>query len=75
MVVNAVTRVEVQTERLWKRATDMGVSRVVAVNMMDRERAYFMEAVAALKARFGDEVVALALPSARKRASRAWSTC
>ena len=62
MVVNAVTRVEVQTERLWKRATDMGVSRVVAVNMMDRERAYFMEAVAALKARFGDEVVALALP-------------
>ncbi len=62
MVVNAVTRVEVQTERLWKRAADMGVSRVVAVNMMDRERAYFMEAVAALKARFGDEVVALALP-------------
>ena len=62
MLVNAVTKVEVQTERLWKRARDMGVTRVAAVNMMDRERADFSEAVAALKARFGDEVVAVALP-------------
>ncbi len=62
MLVNAVTKVEVQTERLWKRARDMGVSRVAAINMMDRERADFSEAVAALKARFGDEVVAVALP-------------
>jgi elongation factor G len=62
MLVNAVTKVEVQTERLWKRARDMGVSRVAAVNMMDRERADFTEAVSALRARFGDEVVAVALP-------------
>jgi elongation factor G len=62
MVVNAVSKVEVQTERVWKRAVDMGVSRVVAVNMMDRERAYFSEALAALQARFGDSVVALGLP-------------
>ena len=39
VVVNAVTKVEVQTERLWKRARDMGVARITAVNMMDRERA------------------------------------
>jgi elongation factor G len=62
MLVNAITKVEVQTERLWKRAREMGVSRVAAVNMMDRERADFSEAVAALKARFGDEVVPVALP-------------
>jgi elongation factor G len=62
MLVNAVTKVEVQTERLWKRARDLGVSRVAAVNMMDRERADFADALAALKARFGDEVVAVALP-------------
>src|SRR5512139_3820993 len=62
MLVNAVTKVEVQTERLWKRARDLGVSRVAAVNMMDRERADFSEAVAALRTRFGDEVVAVALP-------------
>lgn len=62
MVVNAVTKVEVQTERVWKRAAEMGVSRVVAVNMMDRERAFFGEAVDALGARFGDGVVPVALP-------------
>ena len=62
VAVNAVTKVEVQTERLWKRAREMGVSRVVAVNMMDRERAYFGDVLAALKERFGDEAVAIALP-------------
>ena len=62
VVVNAVTKVEVQTERLWKRARDMGVARITAVNMMDRERAYFGEAMEALKARFGGEAVAVALP-------------
>ncbi len=62
MSVNAVTKVEVQTERIWKRAVDMGISRVVAVNMMDRERAHFGEALEALRSRFGDAVVAVALP-------------
>jgi elongation factor G len=62
MVVNAVTKVEVQTDRIWKWAAEMGVSRVVAVNMMDRERAYFDEALSALQDRFGAETVALGLP-------------
>jgi elongation factor G len=57
-----VTNVEVQTERVWKRAKELGVSRIAAVNMMDRERADFSEAVEAMKKRFGDEVVAVALP-------------
>jgi elongation factor G len=62
VVVNAVTKVEVQTERMWKRAKEIGVSRVIAVNMMDRERAYFGEALSAVQARFGDEAIAIALP-------------
>jgi elongation factor G len=62
VVVNAVTKVEVQTERVWNRAKELGVSRIAVVNMMDRERADFTEALEALKKRFGDEVVALALP-------------
>jgi elongation factor G len=62
VVVNAVTKVEVQTERVWKRAKELGVARIAAVNMMDRERADFGEAVEAMKKRFGDEVVAIALP-------------
>jgi elongation factor G len=62
MVVNAVNKVEVQTERLWKRAAELGVSRIVVINMMDRERAYFDEAVDALRDRFGDGVVPVQLP-------------
>ena len=62
VAVNAVTKVEVQTERVWKRAKELGVARIAAVNMMDKERADFGEAVEALSKRFGDEVVAIGLP-------------
>jgi elongation factor G len=62
MVINAVAKVEVQSERLWKRADELGVSRLVAINMLDRERADFGEALSALQDRFGDGVVAVALP-------------
>ena len=62
LVVNAVNKVEVQTERVAKRAKDLGVCRVVAVNMLDKERSDFDETVVALKERFGDEVVPAAIP-------------
>jgi elongation factor G len=38
VAVNAVTKVEVQTERVWKRAKELGVSRIAAVNMMRPSR-------------------------------------
>ncbi len=66
VVVNAVAKVEVQTERLWKRARELGVPRVAVVNMMDRERADFSEVMDALQARFGQDVVAVALPLGRE---------
>ncbi len=62
MVINAVAKVEVQTERLWKRAVELGISRLAVINMMDRERAYFDEAVDALRSRLGSGVVAVHLP-------------
>src|SRR4051794_14782646 len=37
-VVNAVMGVEVFTERLWERASELGLSRLVFVNMRDRSR-------------------------------------
>ena len=39
MVVNAPAGIEVQTERLWSRAADLGLPRAVVINMLDRERA------------------------------------
>ena len=46
VVVSAVAGVEVQTERLWQRADAEGLSRLVFVNMLDRERADFFAATA-----------------------------
>ena len=61
-VVNAVMGVEVQTERLWRRADHEGLARLVFVNMLDRERADFFRALDSLKAAFGPHVVATEIP-------------
>ena len=46
-VVNGVMGVEVATDRLWRRAEDLGLSRLLYVNMLDRERADFSTGLAA----------------------------
>ncbi len=48
MVVNAASGVEVQTERYWNRAAELGLPRAVVINMLDRERADFDAVVAAI---------------------------
>ena len=40
-VVNAVMGVEVSTPRLWERAEELDIARLIFVNMLDRERADF----------------------------------
>jgi elongation factor G len=62
VVVSAVAGVEVNTERLWQRADAEGLSRLVFVNMLDRERADFFAALDSLKAAFGPHVVATEIP-------------
>jgi elongation factor G len=61
-VVNAVMGVEVGTQRLWQRAEELGVARLVYVNMLDRERADFFRTLDSLKAAFGPHVVATEIP-------------
>jgi elongation factor G len=62
VVVNAVMGVEVHTERLWQRADDEGLARLVFVNMLDRERADFFRALDSLQSAFGNHVVATEIP-------------
>jgi len=62
MLVNAVNGVEVQTERLWARAEERSLARVLFCNMLDRERADFAATVEALRGAFGSQVVAVHLP-------------
>ncbi|HEX6780488.1 MAG TPA: GTP-binding protein [Solirubrobacterales bacterium] len=62
VVLSGVAGVEVQTERLWQRADEEGLARLVFVNMLDRERADFFAALDSLKAAFGPHVVATEIP-------------
>jgi elongation factor G len=61
MVVNATAGVEVHTERLWQRAADMGLPRAAVINMLDRERADYEAALAAL-AEMAPGAVAIQMP-------------
>src|SRR6202044_2271692 len=61
-VVNAVMGVEVHTNRLWQRAPELDLARLLFVNMLDRERADFFRTLESLKAAFGQHVVATEIP-------------
>jgi elongation factor G len=61
-VVNGVLGVEVNTQRLWQRAAELDLARLLFVNMLDRERADFLRALDGLKAAFGPHVVATEIP-------------
>jgi elongation factor G len=61
-VVNGVMGAEVTTTRLWERAADLGLARLLFVNMLDRERADFFRSLDSLKQAFGQHVVATEIP-------------
>ncbi len=61
-VVNAVMGVEVSTSRLWARAAELDIARMLFVNMLDRERADFFRTLEGLKKAFGGHVVASEIP-------------
>src|SRR6516164_4779004 len=61
-VINAVMGVEVHASRLWQRAAELDLARLIFVNMLDRERADFFRTLESLKAAFGPHVVATEIP-------------
>src|SRR5215212_3894427 len=64
-VVNGGMGVEVTTDRLWQRAEELGLARLIFVNMLDRERADFFRSLESLKAAFGQHAVATEIPIGR----------
>ena len=70
IVLDAVSGVEVQTEKAWKFAAEFGRPVLFVINRMDRERASFERAMDAIKKRFGRGVVALQIPVGEERAFR-----
>jgi elongation factor G len=61
-VINGVMGAEVTTSRLWERASELGLARILFVNMLDRERADFFRSLESLKQAFGQHVVATEIP-------------
>jgi elongation factor G len=54
--------VEVTTSRVWARADEYELSRVIVVNMLDRERADFFRVLEAARTQLSDRCVAIQLP-------------
>jgi elongation factor G len=62
VVVDAVSGVEVSTEKVWESAADFDVPRIVVLNRLDRERASLDRSLESLRAVFGRAVVPIQLP-------------
>src|SRR5437868_11913819 len=62
VVLSGVMGVEVNTSRVWKRAEEQELSRVLFVNMLDRERADFYRVLEAARQQLSDRCVAIQLP-------------
>ncbi len=62
VVVDAVSGVEVVTERIWNYAEKLAMPRVIVCTRMDRERADYTRVMDSLTAAFGRTVVPVQLP-------------
>jgi len=62
IVCDAVSGVEVQTEKAWKFAEEFGRPVLFVLNRMDRDRASFERAMESLHKKFGRGVVSLQIP-------------
>ncbi|HEY3373757.1 MAG TPA: elongation factor G [Candidatus Aquicultor sp.] len=62
IVVDAVSGLEVQTERVWGIADEYGLAKFVIINRMDKEHANFNEVLSVLQEVYTDKVTPLQLP-------------
>jgi elongation factor G len=62
VVVDAVAGVQVQTEKLWKAASEHGLPRLIVINRLDRERADFFRSLESLQRRLKGRLCPLHVP-------------
>lgn len=67
IVCDAVSGVEVQTEKAWKFAQEFERPVLFVVNRMDRERASFERALESIQKKFGRGVIPLQIPVGEER--------
>jgi len=68
VVVDAVSGVMVQTEKVWAEAQDLQLPRLVVVNRMDRERASLERTLSSLRESCSRTVVPIQLPIGEEEA-------
>jgi elongation factor G len=62
VVVDAVAGVQVQTEKVWKFATEFELPRAIVVNRLDRERSDFFRTLESISRRLKGRVVPVHIP-------------
>src|SRR5688500_5739459 len=67
LVVDAVSGVEVQTEKAWAVAEELQLPRIVAVNRLDRDRASLERVLESLRQTLGRTIVPIQLPLGEER--------
>jgi len=68
VVVDAVSGVEVSTEKVWADAADLALPRIVVLNRVDRERASLDRSLESLRGVFGRTVIPIQLPIGEEKA-------
>ncbi len=62
IVVDAVGGIEIQTERMWKKADELGIPKIVFISKLDRERSDFDRVLASIKSAFKCKVAVMTYP-------------
>jgi elongation factor G len=70
LIVDAVAGVEVQTEKVWSAADELGLPRIVVLNRLDRERASLDRSLQSLRDAFSRAVIPIQLPIGEEKAFR-----
>src|SRR5512144_2869337 len=67
VVLDAVSGVEVQTEKVWEYATEFNLPRMLVVNKMDRDNASAERTLASVTETFGRSAVPIQIPIGSER--------
>jgi elongation factor G len=67
VLVDGVSGVEVQTEKVWQFANDFKLPRAVVINKLDRERAEFQRTLENVQENFGRAAVPIHIPIGAER--------
>jgi len=62
VLIDAVSGVEVGTEKVWEMIEERGLPRIIIINKMDRENANFNRALDSVREFFGRQAVPVELP-------------